>query len=165
MCVGIILTKKMAPGTRLFPSSPLSHFWKANQTFIQGYYADPAAECQVFHICSDDGTGALAKFSFLCPNGTIFNQAYFICDWWFNVDCSEAEALAEARNGDLLDAYSAASEEEADLDAEASTGYGAPVEVKAAESAPVGAYGAPEEAQATYAGDSASAGGDYIYDY
>ena len=31
--------------------------------------------------------------SFLCPNGTIFNQNYFICDWWFNFDCSEAEGL------------------------------------------------------------------------
>lgn len=25
--------------------------------------------------------------SFLCPNGTMFNQQYFICDWWYNVDC------------------------------------------------------------------------------
>ena len=24
-------------------------------------------------------------------SGTIFNQQYFICDWWFNVDCSQAE--------------------------------------------------------------------------
>ena len=24
---------------------------------------------------------------------TIFNQQYFICDWWFNVDCSQAESL------------------------------------------------------------------------
>ena len=24
----------------------------------------------------------------LCPNGTLYNQQYFICDWWFNVDCS-----------------------------------------------------------------------------
>jgi hypothetical protein len=29
----------------------------------------------------------------LCPNGTIFNQNYFICDWWFNFDCSEAAGL------------------------------------------------------------------------
>ena len=58
-----------------------------------GYYADPEAECQVFHICTADGQGGLAKYSFLCPNGTIFNQNYFICDWWFNFDCSEAEAL------------------------------------------------------------------------
>ena len=146
----------------------LSYFEKLIKRFLQGYYADPAAECQVFHICSDDGTGGLSKFSFLCPNGTIFNQAYFICDWWFNVDCSEAEALAESRNGDLLAAYG---EQEADLEAEASTGYGSPVvEAKAAESAPVGAYGAPEEAQANYgaaaAADSAEyPASDYIYDY
>ena len=47
---------------------------------------------------------------FLCPNGTLFHQQYFICDWWFNVDCSLAEsfyglneevaAAAAAANGD-----------------------------------------------------------------
>jgi len=47
----------------------------------------------VFHICTANGQGGLAKYSFLCPNGTIFNQNYFICDWWFNFDCSEAEGL------------------------------------------------------------------------
>ena len=58
--------------------------------FIQGYYSDPEADCQAFHICArlsqDD---PLTKYSFLCPNGTLFNQQYFICDWWFNVDCSQ----------------------------------------------------------------------------
>ena len=58
-----------------------------------GYYGDPEAECQSFHICAADGTGGLTKYSFLCPNGTLFNQQYFICDWWFNVDCSLAESL------------------------------------------------------------------------
>ena len=47
----------------------------------------------MFHICTGDGQGGLAKYSFLCPNGTIFNQNYFICDWWFNFDCAEAEGL------------------------------------------------------------------------
>jgi len=56
-----------------------------------GYYADPEAECQVFHICGTDGTGGLTKYSFLCPNGTLFHQQYFVCDWWFNVDCSTAQ--------------------------------------------------------------------------
>merc|ERR1719500_577252 len=56
-----------------------------------GYYADPEAECQAFHICAGDGTGGLTKYSFLCPNGTLFQQQYFVCDWWFNVDCSTAE--------------------------------------------------------------------------
>merc|ERR1712038_487808 len=58
-----------------------------------GYYADPEAECQAFHICTADGAGGLAKYSFLCPNGILFNQNYFICDWWFNFDCSTAEDL------------------------------------------------------------------------
>merc|ERR1712106_1274336 len=56
-----------------------------------GYYADPEAECQAFHICAGDGTGGLTKYSFLCPNGTLFQQQYFVCDWWFNFDCSLAE--------------------------------------------------------------------------
>jgi hypothetical protein len=59
---------------------------------VMGYYADPEGECQQFHICvTDDNGGGAAplKFTFLCPNGTLFNQQYFICDWWFNVDCSQ----------------------------------------------------------------------------
>ena len=78
-----------------------------------GYYADPEASCQSFHICANDGTGGLVKYSFLCPNGTLFNQQYFICDWWFNVDCSQAKdfyslneevaaAAVEASAGNLL---------------------------------------------------------------
>ena len=56
-----------------------------------GYYGDPEAECQAFHICAKDGSAGLTKYSFLCPNGTLFQQQYFVCDWWFNVDCSTAE--------------------------------------------------------------------------
>merc|ERR1712055_1215571 len=55
-----------------------------------GYYGDVEAECQAFHICANDGSGGLTKYSFLCPNGTLFQQQYFVCDWWFNVDCSLA---------------------------------------------------------------------------
>ncbi|GIY62766.1 chitin-binding type-2 domain-containing protein [Caerostris extrusa] len=51
----------------------------------QGYYGDVEAGCQVFHICQPGNR----KDSFLCPVGTIFNQKYFVCDWWFNVNCSE----------------------------------------------------------------------------
>ena len=45
---------------------------------IGGYYADPSAECQVFHVCATDSAdaGPNSKWSFLCPNGTIFNQNY-----------------------------------------------------------------------------------------
>ncbi|KAF8777377.1 U-scoloptoxin(01)-Cw1a like protein [Argiope bruennichi] len=50
-----------------------------------GYYGDVEAQCQVFHICQADGR----HNSFLCPLGTIFNQQYFVCVWWFNYDCED----------------------------------------------------------------------------
>ena len=65
-----------------------------------GYYADPAAQCQAFHVCIPDGLGGLGTQSFLCPNGTIFNQQYFICDWWFNFDCSQAQSFY-SRNDEI----------------------------------------------------------------
>merc|ERR1719244_2043927 len=65
-----------------------------------GYYADLDTDCQAFHICAADAEGGLTKYSFLCPNGTLFNQQYFICDWWFNVDCSLAENLY-SRNAEV----------------------------------------------------------------
>jgi len=74
-----------------------------------GYYSDPEAECQAFHICANDGTGGRTKYSFLCPNGTLFNQQYFICDWWFNVDCSQAEDFYSL-NADVKAAGDAATE-------------------------------------------------------
>merc|ERR1712156_1247466 len=55
-----------------------------------GYYADPATNCQVFHICLGDGD---IKWSFLCPNQTIFNQQYFVCDYAINVECNTAETF------------------------------------------------------------------------
>merc|ERR1712083_785697 len=109
-----------------------------------GYYADPEAECQVFHICTADGAGGLSKYSFLCPNGTIFNQNYFICDWWFNFDCAEAEGLYSL-NEDI------AAEREANTGAASDTSesYAAP-----SGNEPLGGYGAPEDviddAQAAY---------------
>lgn len=38
---------------------------------------------QVWHYCQPDGR----HDKFLCPNGTVFNQATRVCDWWFNVNC------------------------------------------------------------------------------
>ena len=111
-----------------------------------GYYADPEAECQVFHICTADGKGGLAKYSFLCPNGTIFNQNYFICDWWFNFDCAEAAAIASEKNSELAAAREAASEAVAASASNAEASYAAPADtVEPAASAEVNSlYGAPE---------------------
>merc|ERR1719297_186846 len=106
-----------------------------------GYYADPEAQCQVFHICTADGAGGLAQYSFLCPNGTVFNQNYFICDWWFNFDCAEAEGLY-GLNDQL------AAEREAASASAPQGSYASP------DSSPIGGYDAPagviEDAQAAY---------------
>ncbi|KAK7077108.1 hypothetical protein SK128_015813, partial [Halocaridina rubra] len=58
-------------------------------SLLPGIYADPQAACQVYHMCLHDGK----LHSFLCPNGTVFNQEYFICDLWFNVDCDRATSF------------------------------------------------------------------------
>lgn len=54
-----------------------------------GLYADTEADCQVFHICQKAGR----HDSFLCPNGTVFNQQYFVCDWWYNFACDSAKSF------------------------------------------------------------------------
>jgi len=60
-----------------------------------GYYADTEAECQQYSVCLQDpiDPDLLSPVSFLCPNGTIFNQQLFNCDWWFNVDCASSPGL------------------------------------------------------------------------
>jgi len=102
-----------------------------------GYYADPEAECQAFHVCTADGNGGLAKYSFLCPNGTLFNQANFVCEYWFNVDCSQAESLYS------LNDQIGVSEGSGGLDGSASS--------------PSGGYAAPQAAAAPASGYSAAA--------
>jgi len=105
-----------------------------------GYYADPEAQCQVFHICTADGAGGLAQYSFLCPNGTVFNQNYFICDWWFNFDCAEAEGLYSlndeyAAERAALDASASDAQADYAAPAAADAGYAAPAEYEGAEGA------------------------------
>jgi Chitin binding Peritrophin-A domain len=60
----------------------------------------------VFHICQSGGQ----MDSFLCPNGTIFNQRYLVCDWYYNVDCSQAEGLWRETNEAVVNAMREADE-------------------------------------------------------
>ena len=47
-----------------------------------GYYSDPEADCQSFHICANLGDGGFTKYSLLCPNGNFLLRTLFIvpCD-------------------------------------------------------------------------------------
>jgi len=74
----------------IFASVPPTSF-RCDSKVAGGYYADTEADCQAFHICAGNSIGGLSKYSFLCPNGTLFQQQYLICDWWYNVDCSIAQ--------------------------------------------------------------------------
>ena len=107
--------------------------------YIEGYYADPEAECQAFHICANFGDANLVKYSFLCPNGTLFNQQYFICDWWFNVDCSQAEEFYSL-NEDVLAAAVAVDEAAAEA-----AGAGAGGQAAGDASGGLGVYQLPEQ--------------------
>ncbi|CAL1298196.1 unnamed protein product, partial [Larinioides sclopetarius] len=64
---------------------PLTNF-DCKEFRVPGFYADVEAGCQVFHNCDTE----LQKHSFLCPNGTVFRQELFICDWWYNVRCEDS---------------------------------------------------------------------------
>ncbi|XP_067125934.1 uncharacterized protein [Centruroides vittatus] len=58
---------------------------------MPGFYADMDTGCQIFHTCDMD----MRRHSFMCPNGTIFNQEFFTCDWWYNVKCDDAKNFFE----------------------------------------------------------------------
>jgi len=66
---------------------PKTAFRCSDQQYA-GYYGDPEARCQVFHICQKPDN---RMDSFLCPNGTIFSQRHFVCVWWWQYDCANTE--------------------------------------------------------------------------
>ncbi|XP_068206700.1 pro-resilin-like [Palaemon carinicauda] len=111
-----------------------------NAQNVPGYYADTDAEagCQVFHICQDRPNGRRQQDSFLCPNGTIFNQQYLVCDWWFNFDCADAEDFYSVNEliGVIPYGYGKSNGNGYGAPAKPSNGYGAPPK-------PSNGYGAP----------------------
>ncbi|XP_052754309.1 uncharacterized protein LOC113509263 [Galleria mellonella] len=52
-----------------------------NRTY--GYYADVDNDCQIFHVClpsqAPSGRNVTYRWSFICPNETIFNQEVLVC--------------------------------------------------------------------------------------
>lgn len=70
---------------------PHTNFHCGNVPATPGMYANVETGCQAYHVCHDGREGHQGA-SFLCTNGTVFNQKEFTCDWWYNVNCAEAQS-------------------------------------------------------------------------
>merc|ERR1719412_1353142 len=81
----ISVVKRSPRNINSFEEIPATTFSCAAQE-SPGIFADQETGCQVFHYCQPGGR----VDSFFCPNLTLFNQQYFVCDWEYNVDCSLA---------------------------------------------------------------------------
>ena len=53
-----------------------------------GLYADVSADCQMYHMCVDQA-GQMNKFSFLCPNGTLFSQVETLSSCINEIKCKK----------------------------------------------------------------------------
>lgn len=73
----------------IYHAVPETSFNCKDVPYAPGMYANVETGCQAYHICHDGREGHQGA-SFLCSNGTLFNQKEFTCDWWYNVDCSKA---------------------------------------------------------------------------
>jgi len=86
-------------GANAYPtynSIPQTRF-NCNSKAGPGFYADPEAQCQVFHRCDPNGN----QTDYLCVNITVFNQITLICDKWYNVDCGRSLELENFANSRL----------------------------------------------------------------
>ncbi|XP_055345934.1 mucin-5AC-like isoform X2 [Paramacrobiotus metropolitanus] len=63
-----------------------------------GFYADTYMRCQQYHRCDDQGR----RSTYLCPEGTLFNQVTLVCDFWYNVDCAKGKDFVEYSNSRLI---------------------------------------------------------------
>jgi len=71
-----------------FKTIPTTHFRCDDKIYEGGLYADVEAQCQVYHICHEG-----RKDSFLCGQGTIFNQEILACDYWYSTECEKAPSF------------------------------------------------------------------------
>ncbi|KAK5640090.1 hypothetical protein RI129_010901 [Pyrocoelia pectoralis] len=76
----------------IYHSVPETSFSCHNVPALPGMYANVETGCQAYHVCHDGREGHQGA-SFLCTNGTVFNQEEFACDWWYNVNCHNSVNL------------------------------------------------------------------------
>ncbi|KAL6421564.1 hypothetical protein ACFW04_014299 [Cataglyphis niger] len=88
----------------IYHTVPPTSFSCAYVPIVPGMYANVETGCQAYHICHDGREGHQGA-SFLCTNGTLFNQHEFACDWWYNVNCANAPSLYRLNADPLKNPY------------------------------------------------------------
>jgi len=84
--VAMVTAVPRRPPNYQYDSMPDTSFTCDNKV-VSGYYADPDADCQMFHICVQVNETDVRDFKFMCPDDTVFDQENFICANWFEIDC------------------------------------------------------------------------------
>ncbi|XP_037079350.1 uncharacterized protein LOC119100354 [Pollicipes pollicipes] len=97
----------------LYDAVPETGFTCDQVPYRPGLYADAETGCQAYHICGEDNRHGYAGASFLCTNGTLFNQYELTCDWWYNVDCGAAVKQYDVNLDPYKNPYLPTPEEEA----------------------------------------------------
>ena len=68
--------------------------WATGKAFCQEsillFHAAPTSLGHVFFWTSGYSLFS-SRYTTLCPNGTVFNQELFICDWWYKVKIKSAK--------------------------------------------------------------------------
>ncbi|KAL0117295.1 hypothetical protein PUN28_010268 [Cardiocondyla obscurior] len=88
----------------MYHTVPPTSFSCAHVPIVPGMYANVETGCQAYHVCHDGREGHQGA-SFLCTNGTLFNQQEFACDWWYNVNCADAPSLYRVNADPLKNPY------------------------------------------------------------
>ncbi|XP_046826366.1 uncharacterized protein LOC124427466 [Vespa crabro] len=96
----------------IYHSVPKTSFSCAYVPHVPGMYANVETGCQAYHICHDGREGQQGA-SFLCTNGTLFNQQDFACDWWYNVNCALAPQYYRLNSDPLTNPYVSKEEKDA----------------------------------------------------
>ncbi|KAF5304764.1 hypothetical protein FQA39_LY09541 [Lamprigera yunnana] len=95
-----VYPKQTAPQLLTLPSNATSIRSEITDSFScegrsYGYYADTENDCQIFHVCMpfvySDSRRQMFKWSFICPDDTVFNQEIFTCvNMDEAIDCMES---------------------------------------------------------------------------
>ncbi|KAK4885731.1 hypothetical protein RN001_002002 [Aquatica leii] len=95
-----VFPKQIPPQLLTLPSNATSIRSEITDSFScegrsYGYYADTENDCQIFHVCMpfvySDSRRQMFKWSFICPDETIFNQEIFTCvNFDESIDCMES---------------------------------------------------------------------------